>query len=65
MSTLIQLAAALSGPDTAVGLDTYRWLHADILSERLPFEGGSVAVAQGAGFALSVDSSKLSAVRHG
>ena len=65
LATLVQLAAALCGPDTAAGLDTYRWLHADVLATRLPFEGGTVAVEQGPGFAWSLDTSKLSPVRHG
>lgn len=38
--TLARFAACVCDPDTAAGLDTYRWLDTDVLEPRLSFSGG-------------------------
>lgn len=45
ISTLAHYAAAISGPDVAVGLDTYQALGKDVLREALP-GGGEMRMAQ-------------------
>jgi len=40
MVTLAQMAAAITGEDVSVGLDTYRWLQADVLKSRLDMHEG-------------------------
>ena len=44
MSALVQVAAALADPDVAMGLDTGRWLEADLLSSPVASEHGRIAV---------------------
>ncbi len=39
-ATLGRFAAALCDPETAVGLDTYRWLAEDVIEPRLSFRDG-------------------------
>lgn len=43
--TLARFAAAICDEDTAAGLDTYRWLSADVLEPRLRFEQGCMTQA--------------------
>lgn len=43
---LAQLAAAISEPGLAMGLDTYRWLQADILSQPLQLHTGRLDLSQ-------------------
>ncbi|MBF0552815.1 MAG: o-succinylbenzoate synthase, partial [Deltaproteobacteria bacterium] len=42
LSALAQLAAALTPPDVAMGLDTYKWLKEDLLTEPFRAEQGRV-----------------------
>lgn len=45
-ATLARFAAAICDEDTAVGLDTYRWLAQDVLTPRLRFQEGQLAADQ-------------------
>jgi o-succinylbenzoate synthase len=45
IAALARFAAAICDEDTAVGLDTYRWLAKDLLYPRLTFAGGMLPVA--------------------
>ncbi len=44
--TYARFAAAICDPETAVGLDTYRWLSDDVLSPRLQFKNGCLRADQ-------------------
>ncbi len=45
-ATLARFAAAICEEDTAVGLDTYRWLAEDVITPRLRFQQGRLATDQ-------------------
>lgn len=42
LRALAHYGAAISGPDTPIGLDTYRWLGVDVLDRALPIEGAEL-----------------------
>lgn len=44
--SLARFATAVCDPETAVGLDTYRWLNDDVLSPRLQFKEGCLSADQ-------------------
>ncbi len=44
--TLARFAASVCDPDTATGLDTYRWLADDVLEPRPQLTGGWIAAAE-------------------
>ncbi len=44
--SLARFATAVCDPETAVGLDTYRWLSDDVLSPRLQFKDGCLSADQ-------------------
>ncbi len=43
-AAIANYAAAWSGADVPVGLDTYAWLQQDVLEARLPLEGGEASL---------------------
>ena len=63
LGMLVQLAAAFSGEQVPVGLDTYRWLSADVLEERLPLHGPVVEVSRVEALTRRVKMEQLQALK--
>ncbi len=59
IAAIARLAARYSGPDTPVGLDTYRGLTADVLQEPLPMLGAGVRLEPVLTSARRVDTARL------
>ena len=59
---LAELAACVSGRDTAAGLDTWRWLESDVLDGPFPVSGGRVDLS---GTVPSVHVDALECLSHG
>ena len=57
--TLAHLAAAISGKDTPVGLDTLSWLEHDLLLEPIDYAHGRMRILQIAQVASQVNESSL------
>lgn len=62
IATLAQYAAAFSGPDTPVGLDTYAWLAQDLLQAPLPLPHPEASTALLAEYARAVKTETLACV---
>ena len=62
LGMLVQLAAAFSRDELPVGLDTYRWLAADVLEERLPLEGPVIDVSRVEALTRRVDMAQVHAL---
>jgi hypothetical protein len=59
IANLAAYAAAFSKPEIPAGLDTYSWLAADVLAEKLPFNDGALSLGETMVAAQNVDTSKL------
>ncbi len=65
---LLALAAfawASTGDAVPAGLDTYRWLAADVVAPRLPLGAGAIEWSDAAARGHRIDGSRLSEMRHG
>ena len=64
---LLALAAfawASTGDSVPAGLDTYRWLSADVVEPRLPFGAGAIEWSGAVAREHRIDGSRLSEIRH-
>jgi len=62
---LAGFAWALTGDAVPAGLDTYRWLGADVVRPRIPFEPGAIRWSDALARDHCIDGSMLSEIRHG
>ena len=54
-----------TGDAVPAGLDTYRWLDADVVRPRIPFEPGAIRWSDALARDHGIDGSMLSEIRHG
>ncbi len=62
---LAELVWASTGDAVPAGLDTYRWLDADVVEPRISFLAGSVEWSEATARAHRIVESRLSEIRHG
>ena len=55
---------ASTGDTVPAGLDTYRWLDADVVRPRIPFQPGAIQWSSALAQAHRIDGSRLSEIRH-
>ena len=55
---------ASTGDAVPAGLDTYRWLDADVVRPRIPFQPGAIQWSDALARAHRIDGSRLSEIRH-
>ena len=61
---LAEFAWASTGDAVPAGLDTYRWLDADVVRPRIPFQPGAIQWSSALAQAHRIDGSRLSEIRH-
>ena len=62
---LAEFAWASTGDAVPAGLDTYRWLGADVVEPRIPFRSGTIEWNAAAARGRRIDASRLSEIPHG
>ena len=62
---LAEFAWASTGDAVPAGLDTYRWLGADVVEPRVPFRSGAIEWNAAAARERRIDASRLSEIPHG
>ena len=61
---LAEFAWSSTGDTVPAGLDTYRWLDADVVRPRIPFQPGAIRWSSALAQAHRIDGSRLSEIRH-
>ncbi len=61
---LAEFAWSSTGDAVPAGLDTYRWLDADVVRPRIPFQPGAIQWSGALARAHRIDGSRLSEIRH-
>ena len=61
---LAEFAWSSTGDTVPAGLDTYRWLDADVVRPRIPFQPGAIQWSSALARAHRIDGSRLSEIRH-
>ena len=62
---LAELVWASTGDTVPAGLDTYRWLDADVVEPRIPFRAGAVEWSEATARAHRIVESRLNEIPHG
>ena len=62
---LAELVWASTRDAVPAGLDTYRWLDADVVEPRIPFRAGAIEWSDATARVHRIDASRLSEIRHG
>ena len=61
---LAEFAWASTGDAVPAGLDTYRWLGADVVEPRIPFRSGAIEWNAAAARGRRIDVSRMSEIPH-